>query len=314
MFTKVCEFGKDLSLPFVVIPLDEIRLWFALVGLNKATIFNVFKHFKVCQALYLLVVPHSIEETPRTVLDFHKGSCTVFVVLDAVKASNDLVEGSLNCRDVILVKGVVLNEVRSHLVSLGSLLFVAGTVVRVEGLADVLLCLNHLLGEKTRVFNLVEQLSGLLLDICRSLWLEALGFAEDLLGSLKGVEHEERFLLLGLTLKSLGAVLLPEFLHEFLWTFVLIYTNSRSNCRGTDDHFLDGEGFEHTLTLTNEVGVHLATRNWISEGVVGVVKLFAENVLVQVCKFDWTHKPLLVHLKSTTEYEIFNLGGIKTVA
>ena len=90
----------------------------------------------------------------------------------------------------------------------------------------MLLSLNHLLWQETRVFNLVEKLSRFLLDIDRGLGLEAFGFTENFLCGLKGIENNKGFLLFGATFEGLRAVLLPKLFNKFLRFLVLVDTNS----------------------------------------------------------------------------------------
>src|SRR6056300_213540 len=306
VLTKVREFGEDLFLPFGVVPLEKVGLGFTLIGLYEAAVLHVSKHLQVNSTLYFFIVPHSIEEAICTVLDLHKGSRSVLIHLDTVKPTHNLVQGSLNDTDVILVEGIVLMEVRSHLVILSRLLFVPCSVIGVKSLANVIFGLNHLLWEEARMLNLMEQLPCLLLNIYGGLTFEVFGVRQDLLGTLKGIEHKESFFLLGFTLKGLGTVFLPQLTHKFLGLLETT-TNSRGNIRGLNDYFLDGKGLERTLTLTKKVGIHHTTRNSISETIVCVIKLLAEDILVQVCEFYRTHKTFLVHLKGTLEYKILRL-------
>jgi hypothetical protein len=118
-------------------------------------------------------------------------------------------------------------KVRSHLVSLGRLLFITSPVIGRKGSCGCALSLEPSAVEETRMLNLMEQLSCLLLNICGGLTFEVLSVLKNLFGTLKGIENNESFFLLGLTLKGLGTVLLPELTHELLWSLVLTYQSPK---------------------------------------------------------------------------------------
>ena len=89
------------------------------------------------------------------------------------------------------------------------------------------------------MLNLVEKLSRFLLNIYGGLTLETLSFLKDLLGTLKGIENKESFLLLGFALKGLGTVLLPEFANELTRSLVLIKTNRRIHRLSSKDNIIE---------------------------------------------------------------------------
>src|SRR6056300_1614409 len=142
-FTKVLKLGDNLILPLLIVLLDEVPLPIIVELLHKTTILNVPQHLEVRLALHLLVIPHTIEETLRTVLDLHKGSRAILIHLKPVDATNNLVEGPLNRADVVGVEGVILNQF--GLVRISRLVLVSSTMIRIEGLTEMVFSNDHIL-------------------------------------------------------------------------------------------------------------------------------------------------------------------------
>jgi hypothetical protein len=69
--TEVLELRKDLIFPFLIILLDEVPPPLIVELLHETTILDVPQHLKIRLTLHFLVVPHTVEETLRPVLDFH---------------------------------------------------------------------------------------------------------------------------------------------------------------------------------------------------------------------------------------------------
>src|SRR6056300_568157 len=134
-FTKVLKLGDNIILPLLIILLDEVPLPLIIELLYKTTILDVPQHLKVRLTLHLLIVPHTIEETLRPVLDFHKGSRTILIHLKSVDTTHNLVQSPLNRTDVIGVEGIILDQV--SLVRIGRLVLVTSPMVRIEGLAKM---------------------------------------------------------------------------------------------------------------------------------------------------------------------------------
>src|SRR6056300_462762 len=128
-FTKVLKLGDNLILPLLIVLLDEVPLPIIVELLHKTTILNVPQHLEVRLALHLLVIPHTIEETLRTVLDLHKGSRTVLIHLKPIDAPHNLVQCSLNRTNVMGVEGVIFNQV--GVVCVSRLILVPSPVIRV---------------------------------------------------------------------------------------------------------------------------------------------------------------------------------------
>ena len=142
-FTKVLKFGDNVIPPLLIILLDEVPLPLIVELLHEATILDVPQHMKVCLTLHLLVVPHTIEETLRPVLDFHEGSTPILVHLKSIDAPHNLVQSPLNRTDVMGVECVILDQL--GLVRISRLVLVPSPVVRVEGLAEVVFSNDHIL-------------------------------------------------------------------------------------------------------------------------------------------------------------------------
>src|SRR6056300_1854164 len=115
--TEVLELGDNLLLPLLIILLDEVPPPLVVELLHKTTILDVPQHLKVRLTLHLLVVPHTIEETLRPVLDFHQGSRTILIHLKSVNAPHNLVQSSLNRTNVMGIEGRSeehTSELQSH--------------------------------------------------------------------------------------------------------------------------------------------------------------------------------------------------------
>ena len=125
---------------------------------------------KIRLALHLLVIPHTIEETLRAILNLHEGSGTVLVHLKPIYAADNLVYCSLNRANVAGVECFILNE--SRMVRVCSLILVSCSVIGVERLADVILREHHIWGCQVRMFNLVIYGANLLRNICAVLGFE----------------------------------------------------------------------------------------------------------------------------------------------
>ena len=145
--TEVLELRDDLNIPLLIILLDEVPLSLTIVVLHETTVLDILQHLKVGLTLYLLIIPHTIEESLRTVLNLHKGPGPILIQLDAVDPPNNLVQGSLNCAEVMGIECVILDEV--GFVRIRSLVLVPGTMVGIEGLAEMILCNDHILGCET---------------------------------------------------------------------------------------------------------------------------------------------------------------------
>ena len=141
--TEVLELRKDLIFPFLIVLLDEVPPPLIVELLNETTILDVPQHLKICLTLYLLIVPHAIEETLRSVLDLHKGSRAILIHLKPVDTTHNLIEGSLDRTDVMGVERIILHQF--GLVRISRLVFVASPMVRVKGLAEVILRDDHIL-------------------------------------------------------------------------------------------------------------------------------------------------------------------------
>src|SRR6056300_703552 len=97
--TEVLELGEDLALPLLVILLDEVPLPLIIELLHETTILDIPQHLEVCLTLYLLVIPHAIEETLRPVLDLHEGSRAILIHLKPVDPTHNLVKSPFNRTD-----------------------------------------------------------------------------------------------------------------------------------------------------------------------------------------------------------------------
>src|SRR5210317_1868411 len=141
--TEVLELRKDLIFPFLIILLDEVPPPLIVELLHETTILDVPQHLKIRLTLHFLVVPHTVEETLRPVLDLHEGSRAILIHLKPVNTPHNLVEGSLNRTYVVGVERIILHEF--GLVRIGRLILITGSVVRVKGLAEVVFSDNHIL-------------------------------------------------------------------------------------------------------------------------------------------------------------------------
>ena len=141
--TEVLELRKDLIFPFLIVLLDEVPPPLIVELLHETTILDVPQHLEVRLALHLLVIPHTIEETLRTVLDLHKGSRTILIHLKPVDATNNLVEGPLNRTDVAGVESVVFHKFGP--VCISRLVLIPSPMVRVKSLAKMILRDDHIL-------------------------------------------------------------------------------------------------------------------------------------------------------------------------
>src|SRR5210317_1584261 len=186
--------------------------------------------------LHLFVIPHSVEETLRTVLNLYEGSRSILIHLKPVDASHNLVLRPLNLTDVMSVECVVLHEV--GMIRISRLVLITSSVVRIEGLPKVVLCEDHILGCETRMFNLMVDRWHLLCNISAILRREVLSIFQDLLRRSVPHQNLNSLVLLGLTLKRLRTVLLPEFLNEFRLTLES-NTDSTRNGRSTNAHLGD---------------------------------------------------------------------------
>ena len=145
--TEVLELRDDRLVPLLIILLNEVPLPLVIELLHQTTVPNVLQHLKVGLALHLLIIPNTIEETFRAVLNLHKGPRSILIHLDAVDPPNNLVQSSFNGTDIMCVECVILNEV--GFVRISSLVLIPGTMVCVEGLTKVVLRQYHILGCKT---------------------------------------------------------------------------------------------------------------------------------------------------------------------
>src|SRR6056300_1067092 len=142
-FTKVLKLGDNLILPLLIVLLDEVPLPIIVELLHQSTILDVPQHLEVRLALHLLVIPHTIEETLRTILDLHKGSRAVFIHLESINTSHNLVEGPLNRTDVAGVESVVFHKFGP--VCISRLVLIPSPMVRVKSLAKMILRDDHIL-------------------------------------------------------------------------------------------------------------------------------------------------------------------------
>ena len=142
-FTKVLKFGDNVILPLLIILLDEVPPPLIIELLYKTTILDVPQHLKIRLTLYLLVVPHTVEETLRPVLDFHEGSGTILIHLKSVDTTHNLVESPLNRTNVMGVEGVILDQL--GLIRISRLVLVSSPMVRVECLTEVVFSNDHIL-------------------------------------------------------------------------------------------------------------------------------------------------------------------------
>ena len=125
--TEVLKLGEDLTLPLFIIILDEVPPPLIIELLYKTTILDVPQHLEVRLTLYLLIVPHTIEETLRPVLDFHEGSRAILVHLKSIDAPHNLVQSPLNRANVVSVERVILDQV--GLIRISRLVFVPSPMV-----------------------------------------------------------------------------------------------------------------------------------------------------------------------------------------
>src|SRR6056300_1808527 len=65
--------------------------------------------------------------------------------------------------------------------------------------------------------------------------------------------------------------------------------------------------------MSEEVGIHLPTRNTICQGVVGVLKFHTKNLLIEDTQLNRCQMLLLVQLQCAPEIEILNQRQIQFV-
>ena len=178
VLTKVLELGGDLLVPHLVILLDEVGLPFVIELLNQSTVLDVLQHLKVRLTLHIFVVPHPVEKTLSTVLDLHQGPRAILVLLNSVNPPNNLIQSPLDRANIMGVVGLI--SLQNGTVKVSRLILVAGAMIGVEGLTDVILGVDDLFGGQTRVLKLMVKSPRFLGNIHTRLRLEGHGSIQDL--------------------------------------------------------------------------------------------------------------------------------------
>ena len=65
--------------------------------------------------------------------------------------------------------------------------------------------------------------------------------------------------------------------------------------------------------MTEKVRVDPSTCDTIRQGIMGILKVFTENLLVQHTELDWFHEPFLVHLQCTLKVKILDEAQVNVV-
>src|SRR5210317_769702 len=141
--TEVLELGDNLFLPLLIILLDEVPPPLVVELLHETTILDVPQHLEVRLTLHFLVVPHTVEETLRPVLDLDKGSRAILIHLKPVDTPHNLVQSPFNRTDVVGVERIILHEF--GMIRISRLILITSSMVRVKGLAEMVFSDNHIL-------------------------------------------------------------------------------------------------------------------------------------------------------------------------
>src|SRR6056300_725563 len=162
------------------------------------------------------------------------------------------------------------------------------------------------------MFDLVVHSSRLLGNFSAVLGLEVLGIFENLF--CRSVPHQnlEGLILLRLSLKGIGTVLLPKFLYEFR---LFLETNPNSTRHGgsTDDHLRNPDRLQSSL-VSNNIWVDPSTCDTISQGIVSILKLLTKNFLVQNPQSDRLEETFTVQLEGATKVKVIGKRKVDTMS